>query len=48
MNTEPDASSPQQVRRIGILPGDLDKFNENKTALQFLILQMNKLQKTIE
>ncbi|GCE15806.1 hypothetical protein [Tengunoibacter tsumagoiensis] len=48
MITAIENSTPKQVRRIGILLGDLGMLNRNRAALQFLVLQMNTLQQTFE
>jgi hypothetical protein len=46
MSTPPEVTSPQHIQKIGILLGDLGKFNVS--VLKFLILHMNTLQQTFE
>lgn len=46
MGTPPEVTPLQQVQKIGILLGDLRKFNIS--VLKFLVLQMNMLQQTFE
>jgi hypothetical protein len=46
MGGPPEVTSPQQIWKIGILLGDLGKFNAS--VLKFLVLQMNTLQQTFE
>lgn len=46
MSTSSENATPHQVRQIGILLGDLRKFNVS--VLKFLVLQMNTLQQTFE
>ncbi len=38
----------QFPKRIGILLGDMGKFNRNIPVLKYLVLHMNTLQKTFE
>src|SRR5712692_25690 len=46
MSTSPEVTSLRQVWKVGILLGDLRKFNVS--VLKFLVLQMNTLQQTFE